>query len=214
MSGTEAQHLQRVGGVAFVGIEHGQRSDGLFGAGIELDRGLEFGFGFLQVVVQAVQTAEKQMVINIVGFELDDLFVLLDRQLKHVIGAGAAGHIAQRAQINSAQQLVRFQILGIALDDVLGFEHGVANPAGLNVKFGKSGGQEFRRRVGVDGQAVFLNGFVGQIAAAIGCDLLFIHVGERVVIVGSGAVEFVGRRLAAGLLESAGLDCSDGLDWS
>ena len=41
--GNRAQNLQRVRGVAFVGVEHGQRGDGFFGAGIELDGGLEFG---------------------------------------------------------------------------------------------------------------------------------------------------------------------------
>ena len=87
---------------------------------------LEFVFCFLQIAVQAVEAAEKQMIVDAIGIDLDDLLVLIDGKLENVVGAVAAGHVAEGTQINAAEQLVCFQILGIALDDVLRFEDGVA----------------------------------------------------------------------------------------
>ena len=83
--GNGAQNFQSVRRVAFVGVEHGQRGDGFFGAGIELDRGLEFGFGLLQIVVQAIEAAEQKVIVDAVGIELDDLFVLIDGEFQNVV---------------------------------------------------------------------------------------------------------------------------------
>ena len=134
------------------------------------------------------------MIVNAVGIELHDLFVLIDRQLENVVGAGAAGHVAERTQIDAAEKLVGFEILGIALDDVLRFFDGVGDAAGLDVEFGEAGGQEFGGGIGFDGEAVFLGRFDGQVAAAVGRDHLLIHVGEGVVVVGGGLIDFARRR--------------------
>ncbi len=187
-SGMERE-LERVRGVAFVGVKHGQRGDGFFGAGIEFDGGLEFGFGLLQVVVQAIEAAEQKVIIDAVGIELDDLLVLFDGQLQNVVGAGAAGHVAQRAQVDAAEKLVGFEVFGIALDDVLRFLDGLGDAAGFYVEFGQGGGQKFRRGIGINGEAVFLSGFGGEVAAAVGGNHFLVHVGEGVVVVGGGVVE-------------------------
>ena len=155
---------------------------------------------FLQIAVQAVEAAEQQVIVNAVGLDLHDLLVLLDGQLEHIVGAVAARHVAQRTEIDAAEQLVRFQVLGIALDDVLRFEHGVADASGFYVEFGQAGGQEFRRRIGFDREAVFLDGFVGQVAAAVHRDLLFVHVRDGVVVVGGGAVGLARRGFGIGRL--------------
>ena len=194
-SGIEARTLQSVRRVAFVGVEHGQRGHGFFGTGIEFDGGLEFAFRFLKIIVQAVEAAEEQVIVDAVGIKLHDLLVLIDGQLQDVVGAGTAGHVAERAKINAAEKLVGFQILGIALDDVLRFFDGVGDAAGLYVELGQAGGQEFRRGIGIDSEAVFLGRFAGQVAAAVGGDHLLIHVRQRVVVVGRGVIDFARRRL-------------------
>ena len=74
------------------------------------------------------------MVVNIVGLDLDDLFVLVDGELENVLRALPRLDVTQRAQINTAQQLVRFQVVGIALENVLGFEDRIPNTAGLGIE--------------------------------------------------------------------------------
>src|SRR5208283_776609 len=58
----------------------------------------------------------------------------------------------------------------------------------LGVKFGQSRCQIRRGWIGIDGGAIFLNRLVGQVAAAISRNLLFIHVGESEVVVSSSPV--------------------------
>ena len=82
-----AQHFAGARGVAFFVVEIGERGDSLFGIRIQLDRGLELAFRLLQIVVQAIEAAEQKVVIDVVGFDLDDLLVLLDSQLENVLRA-------------------------------------------------------------------------------------------------------------------------------
>src|ERR1700735_4394457 len=86
-------------------------------------------------------------------------------------------------------------IVGIALDDVLGFEHGIADAARFDVKFGEAGGEELGRGIGLDGEPVFFHGLIGQLAAAVGCDLLLVQVRQRVVVIGGGVIHFARRSL-------------------
>ena len=64
-------------------------------SGSSLYRGLEFALRFLQIVVQAIQASEEQMVVHAVGFQADDLLILLDRQLQHALRTAAAWHVAE-----------------------------------------------------------------------------------------------------------------------
>src|SRR5262249_42479847 len=83
-------------------------------------------------------------------------------------------------------------------NDVAGFIDGVANPASLGIKFSQPGIQELRRRVGLNGQPVFLNGLGGVFRAAIHGHHLFIHVRQAIVIVGGSTVRLLScRRLRA-----------------
>src|SRR5579862_5932739 len=136
------------------------------------------------------------MIVDAVGLDFDDLFVLLDGEFEDVVGAVAAGHVAKGTEIDAPEKLVGFEIFGIALDDVLSFEDGVSNASGLNVKFGEASGQKFGGRIGVDGKTIFLDRFVGEIAAAINRDLLLVHMSDGVVVIGGGAVLLVRRRLS------------------
>ena len=184
-----------MGRVPFIGVEHRQRGHGLFRGGIEFDGGLEFAFCLLKIVVQAVEAAEQQVIVDAVGIELRNLLVLVDGQLQNIVGAGTAGHVSEGAQINAAEKLVGFEILGIALDDVLRFLNSVGDAAGLYVELSQGGSQELRRGVGFDGEAVFFGGLGGEVAAAVSRDHLFIHVRHRVMVVSSGLVDFARRRL-------------------
>ncbi len=181
--------------VAFVGVEHGQRSHGFFRTGIDFNGRLKFAFRLLKIVVQAIEATEEQVIVDTLGVELHNLLVLVDGQLQDVVGPGAAWHVAEGAKINAAQQLVCFQIFRIALDDVLRFLDRVGDASGFYVELRQAGGQEFRRRIGVDGKPVFLRSFSGQVAAAIGRDHLLIHMRQRVVVVGRCMIHFAWRRL-------------------
>ena len=112
-------------------------------------------------------------------------------------------HVAQRTQINPAQQFVRFEIVGIALQNVLRFEHCIANAAGLGIELSQCRGQIFGSRIGFDGLAVFLDRFIGQFTAAVHRNLLLVHVRQRVVVIGGSLV-----RLAGAADGSAWLRCS------
>jgi hypothetical protein len=65
------------------------------------------------------------VVVNIVGLDLDDLFVLINGQLENILRTLPVLDVPQRTQIDPPQQLVRFQVIGIALENVLGFEDGI-----------------------------------------------------------------------------------------
>ena len=82
------------------------------------------------------------MVVGIARFDLDDRLILLNGQLQHFLRLASGLRVAQRTQINPAQQLARLQVLGIALDDVLGLGHCIANATGAGIEFRQTGVQE------------------------------------------------------------------------
>src|SRR5580704_10645137 len=138
------------------------------------------------------------MIINIVGLELDDLLVLFRRQLEDIVGTMPRLDVAKGPQINASQQFVCRQIRRIALDDVLGLDHSVTNAAGLGIEFGKTGSEVLGSGIGINGSAIFLDRFAGQVAASVNRYLLLVGVGESVVIVSRRPVDFVGRGLSGG----------------
>ena len=161
---------------------------------MEADGGLEFVLRFLQVVVESVQAAEKQMVVHTIGLEFNDLLILLDSKFQDALRSVTGLHVAERAQIDAPEQTARFEIVDVTLENVLGFNDGVANAAGAGIKLGQSGCQVFGRGVGLNGGPVFLDGLVRQFAAAVCSYLLLVHVREGEVVVGGGTV----GRLAGG----------------
>ncbi len=174
--------------VTFFVIQVGQRGHGLLRIGLQLDRGLELVFGLLQIVVQPVETSQQKVIVHIVGFDLDDLFVLLDGQLENVLRALSRLRIAQRAQINAAQQFMRFQVVRVTLENVLRLEDGIPNAARLGVETAGP------HRIGVDRQPILLNGFIGQLAATVHRHLFLVHVSHGVVVIGRSLVQLAGRR--------------------
>jgi len=158
------------------------------GTGLKPDRGLELVFRFLEVVVEAVQAAQEQMVVHAIGLQFDNLLVLFDGQFQNTLRPVARLHVAQRAQIDSSEQAAGFEIIGIALENVLGFDDRVADTAGSRVKFGQAGGQVLGRGIGLNSETVFLDRLVSQFAASVGRNLLLVHMREGKVIIGGGSV--------------------------
>ena len=79
------QHLSRARRVPQLVVEIGQSRDRLFRVRLELHRGLELALRFLQIVVQAIQASQKQVIVHAVGLQADDLLVLLDGQLLRML---------------------------------------------------------------------------------------------------------------------------------
>jgi hypothetical protein len=143
------------------------------------------------------------VIVNFLGLDLHNLFVLLYGQLEHVVGTvAAARHVAQRPQINPAQQFVSLQIVRIAFENVLSLQHGVSNATSLHVQLGQSGSEELRRRISLDGQPVLFHGPIRQLTTAVNRNLLFVHMRERVVVIRGSAIRF-----ARGSLGIRGLLC-------
>ena len=86
---------------------------------------------------------------------------------------------------------MRFQIIGIALENFLGFRNRVANATGAGINLCQRRTQVLRSRVRFDGHAVFLDGLGHQVAAPVNRHLLFVHVSHGEVIVSSGFIGFV-----------------------
>ena len=78
------------------------------------------------------------MVIHAVGLKLDNLLILLDRTLQDILGSGTSGIVAQRPQVDAAQQLMCFQVIGVALQNVLRFKHRIADASGFGIEFGQT----------------------------------------------------------------------------
>ena len=73
------------------------------------------------------------MVVHTVGLQFDDLLVLLDGQFQDTLRSVAGLHVAERAQVDTSEQASGFEIVGIALENILGFDDGVANAAGAGI---------------------------------------------------------------------------------
>ncbi len=140
--GDRIERFHRPFGVALFVVQVGEIDYRLFGIGVGLTGGLELDFRLQQVFVERIEPAQQQVVLGVFRLEFDDGFVLLDGQAQHLIGLAAGALIAQRAQVNAAQQLARFKIVRVALDDILGLNHRVADSSGAHVEFGQRSVQE------------------------------------------------------------------------
>ena len=188
------QHFSGLLIVALFVINVGQGSDCVLRTGIQPGGGLHLRLSFGKFLTEKVEPAELQVVVTAVRLNLDNGFVLLDGQFQQFLGLRSGLHVAQRTQINAAQKLSGFQIIGVAPDDVSRFLDSITDAAGLSVEFSQSGIQIFRGRIILDGQAIFFDGLGGILGAAIHGHHLLIHVRQRIVIVGCRPVNLPGRR--------------------
>ena len=91
------------------------------------------------------------------------------------------------------EQAVRFQVVRIPLQNLLGLRYRVADAPCACVKFGQASRQILRRRIGFDGQPIFLNGLRHQIAAPVDRHFFFIHVGNGEVVIRRSFIGLVRR---------------------
>src|SRR5664279_422556 len=178
-----AQHLERAGGVAFFVVKISQRGYGFFRIGLYVYCRLEFAFRLQKLVVEPIQAAQQQVVFYALGIELHNLLILLDRQLQNFLRLRPGLHIAEGTQIDAAQQTARLQIVAIALQDVLGFEHGIANAASLGVQFGESGIQVVGSGIVVDRQPILFNRLIGVVSASVHGNQFLVHVRHGEVVI-------------------------------
>ena len=86
-------------------------------------------------MVEGIELAQQEPAFDIVGLQLNDLGVLGERQLQYLLGGPLARHVAQRLQIDAAQQLMRFEVIGIVLKRGLRGHDGFADAACAQIEF-------------------------------------------------------------------------------
>jgi hypothetical protein len=101
------------------------------------------------------------VVLHVLGLSRT-LLELLDGELEHLLRLAGLG-VAQRAQVDAAQQAVGFQVVGIARQDLLGLQHRVADASGLGVELGQLGVEVFRGGIGGQRGAVFVDGLAHEL---------------------------------------------------
>src|ERR1019366_1001256 len=115
------------------------------------------------------------MVFHALGIELNNLLILLDRQLQNFLRLGTGLHVAKRSQIDAAQQAACLQVVAVALQDVLGLQDRIANAASLGVQFGESGIQVIGSGIVVNRQPILFNRLVGIISAPVHGNQFLVH---------------------------------------
>ncbi len=140
-------------------------------------------FGFVRFVVQAVETRQPQGGFLIRRVQAMHLAVLRDGFAYHFRLHAGAVDIAEAAQVNARQQAVRGQIVGIALQDFIGFHHGVVHALGLPIHFRQALADDRGLWVNGVGLLVGLDGFAGQIVLAGQFILLLVNMPERQIVV-------------------------------
>ena len=85
-------------------------------------RGLELFLGLLGVVLDGVELAQDHAVLDALRLQRDDLLKLRNRQIQRIAGGRGRGWrvlpVAQLAQVDAPQQLVRVDVVGRALQQL------------------------------------------------------------------------------------------------
>ncbi len=121
---------------------------------------LKLLLGLGRVMVQTIELAQKQPVLQVIRLQFDDGFVLFDRGLQNVIGLGSLA-VAQRAQVDPAQKHVRVEIVGVLVDLILRRGDRFADAAQTEVEIGDAVLQDRRSGIGVHRQLVLLDRLSG-----------------------------------------------------
>ncbi len=187
------QHLQRADGIAFIVVKVSEVSHGLFGIRVQLNRSLEFLLCFFNLVADAIEASEQEVVFHARRIDAHDLLVLFDGLLQHVLRLNALLHVAERTQVDATQQAACVEVLRIAPDDLFSFKHGIANAPGLGVEFSDLRIQIRIRRIVFDRELVLLDRAIHVFQAPGGRHHVFIHVGQREVVIGFSAIGLGGR---------------------
>ena len=133
------------------------------------------------------------MIVHAFWIQQHDLLELLNSQFQDFLGLCSLLQIAEGTQIDPSQQPARFQVLGIALDDLLRFQHSVADASGARVKFCQASVQKGRIGVIFQRLFVFLDGLAGKLRTGVVGNQFLVNVAQRVVIVGLGLIRLYRR---------------------
>ncbi len=154
-------------------------------------RCLELLFRVRRVMGQRVELAEQQAAFDIVALQLHNLGVFGDGELQNLLRRAAILNIAQRLQVDTAQQLVGFEIVGLGLEYFLGRQHGIPHPAGAQIELRQAVVEVFRAGIGVQRQLVFFNRARGVLGPAIISGHILVHVRQAEVVVSRRAIRFL-----------------------
>ena len=137
VDGHGAEYVGGALGVALLAVEARHVEDDLFGVGVDLLRGLELLFSLGGVVIEAVELAEEETGLYVVGLELGELLVFGDGKLEHLAGLRVL-HVSEGAEIDFAEELVGFDVVGVAGDLLLRGGDGFLDAADLEVEVGEA----------------------------------------------------------------------------
>ena len=190
--------------VAALGVEPGQVQHHFFRFGLDRLRGLELRFGFVGLVLHRVKLPQHHVIFHALRLQGHNLLELGNGLVQHLVcdcpaTAGAAAPalvfaLAQLAQVDPAQQLVRVDVVGRVLQQHPRRHFGIVHAAHAEIEIGQIVGQLRRIGIGIERQLVLLDGLVHLVGAAVGDGVILIHGGQRQVIVRLGAIGLGGRR--------------------
>jgi len=126
-------------------------------------------------VIEAVELAEKEVDLDVVGLELGELLVLCDSELEHLAGLRGL-HIAEGAEIDLTEQGVSLNIIGVASYLLLRCGDRLADAADLEVEVGEAILQHGRIRICAEGELVLFDGLGGVVGAASIGGQIFVEV--------------------------------------
>ena len=181
----DGDRLDDLGGmfhVAAIGVEPGQVENHFFRVGLDGLGDLELLFRLLVLVLDGVELAQDHAVLYLLGLQGDDLLELGDGLVQHVAGGRCRGDgvlpVAQLAQVNAPQQLVRLDVAGVVPDQLAGGGVGLARAPGAEVQIGQPNTQLRGAGIGVQRQLVLFDGAGHQLRTALGDGLFFVKAAQ------------------------------------
>ena len=176
------------GRFAFVEQKLRELFDGGLIFGIGLQNAAQYFFGLVVLIAQAIKAREPERGFGVGRLETVDLFVLFDGAVGDFRLAAVGAHVAEAADVNAREQAARWDVVGIAFEDFLGFGDGVAFATRLPIHFGEAFADY--RGLGVERVGLFveLDGLRREVGLAGVLELLLVHVAHREVVVGLGAI--------------------------
>ena len=173
------------GGFAFVEQKLRELFDGGLVFGVGFQDAAEDVFGFVVLVAEAIEAREPERGFGVGRLEAVDLFVLLDGVVGDFGLAAAGAQVAEAADVNAREQAARGNVVGIALEDFLGFSDGVVLAARFPIHFGEAFADHGGFRVERVGFFVEVDGLRGEVGLAGVLELLLVDVAHREVVVGA-----------------------------
>ena len=198
--GNRLNRLRRMLQIAALGVEPRQVQHHVFGFGFDRLGRLELRFRFFGLVLDGVKLPQHHVIFHALRLQGHNLLELRNRLVQHLVlrialrVAGRRGSsarlfaLAQLAKVNPAQQFVRVNVVGRALQQRPRRHLGIVHAAHAEIEIGEIVGQFRRIGIGVERQLVLLDSLVHLVGAAVGDGVILIHASQRQVKVRLRAV--------------------------